>query len=64
VISQNRDDEQPVFDVILQSAARLCGAPIARLALANDARSHFRMAAAWGEALRVVKIDEELTQKL
>ena len=30
VISQSRDDETPVFDVILANAARLCDAPFAR----------------------------------
>ncbi|QIE56929.1 GAF domain-containing protein [Pikeienuella piscinae] len=59
VISRSRDDEKPVFDVILESAARLCDAPIARLELANETRSHFKMAAAWGEEMRVTSIGEE-----
>lgn len=33
VISQNRDDEKPVFDAILQSACALCNAPQAALIL-------------------------------
>lgn len=52
VISQSRDDEAPVFDVILRNAARLCKAPIASLMLINTGGTHLVMAAAFGEALR------------
>jgi len=58
VISQSRDDDQPVFDVILRNAARLCDAPMARLELANEARSHFSMAAAWGDESRSFSLGE------
>jgi class 3 adenylate cyclase len=52
VISRSRDDEKPVFDVILENAARLCGAPMASLSIANDARTHVTMMAHWGTPLR------------
>ncbi|MEP1207664.1 MAG: GAF domain-containing protein [Rhizobiaceae bacterium] len=35
VISQTRDDDQPVFQTILENACRLCDAPLAFLSLAN-----------------------------
>jgi class 3 adenylate cyclase len=49
VISQTKDDEQPVFDAILRNAAQLCNAPVAALLLLNEERSTFGMAAHWGE---------------
>ncbi len=48
VISQSRDDEQPVFDAILKRAATLCRAPQAGLLMPNDARTHIRYIAGWG----------------
>ena len=45
VISQSRDDEAPVFDVILENAARLCRAPHAFLQLRNEADTHLEVAA-------------------
>lgn len=38
VISRSRADEKPVFDVILESASRLCNAPLAFLSMTDDAR--------------------------
>ncbi|MGQ0565303.1 MAG: GAF domain-containing protein [Gemmobacter sp.] len=52
VISQSRDDDGPVFDVILRNAARLCKAPIASLLLVNAGGTHLVMAAMYGETLR------------
>jgi GAF domain-containing protein len=49
VISQSRDDETPVFDFILENAARLCPSPMARLYLVEAERTHFAVAANWGE---------------
>ena len=39
VISQSRDDEQPVFDVILENAANICNAPLGYLCMATEDRS-------------------------
>ncbi len=58
VISQSRDDEQPVFDVIVQNAARLCNAPMARLLIANDERTHFKIAAGWRIELQAISVGE------
>ncbi len=52
VISQSRENDGPVFDVILRNAARLCKAPIAGLMLVNAAGTHLVMAAAYGETLQ------------
>ena len=40
VISRSRDDEKPVFDAILENAARLCNAPLAFLSMVNEERTH------------------------
>jgi len=45
VISRSRDDEQPVFDVILENATRLCDAPLAYLRLCNEERTQLEIAA-------------------
>ncbi|SDC68169.1 GAF domain-containing protein [Ruegeria marina] len=45
VISQSRDDEQPVFDVILENALRLCDAPFGFLVLPNRDRTHLEIKA-------------------
>ena len=58
VIARSREDEGPVFEAILAAAARLCDAPIARLLLANEARTHYRFAAAWGGELWTVSIGD------
>ena len=51
VISQSRDNEGPVFDVILENAARLCHSPMARLHLVDENRLYHRLVAVWGETL-------------
>ncbi len=56
VISQSRDDEQPVFDVILRSAARLCAADLARLHLVSPNRDHFTLVADWGHDLTDIEL--------
>ncbi|WP_050929955.1 GAF domain-containing protein [Aestuariivita boseongensis] len=50
VISQSRDDEQPVFDMILEKAARLCDVPDAALMLLNPDSTAFRIRGHWGTA--------------
>jgi len=40
VISENRDDEAPVFEAILENACRLCNAPLAYLSMATEDRTH------------------------
>jgi class 3 adenylate cyclase len=45
IISKSREDEAPVFDVILENAANLCNAPHAFLQLRNDMDTHLHVAA-------------------
>lgn len=45
VISQSRNDEAPVFEAILENAARLCTAPHAFLQLRNNSNTHLEIAA-------------------
>ena len=45
VISQSRDDENPVFNVIVENAARLCGTHHAGLLLVDDHRENIVLAA-------------------
>ncbi|MFN0113860.1 MAG: GAF domain-containing protein, partial [Paracoccaceae bacterium] len=52
VISQSRDDERPVFDVVLRKAAELCNASMADLEIISEDRSHSVMVAHWGDTLR------------
>ena len=47
-ISGSRDDEAPVFDVILENARHLCDAPTAALILGTAADTHQVMAAHHG----------------
>ena len=49
VISQSRDDDRPVFDVIVSRAAQLCNAPMAWLVICNDAQTLMTVAATWSE---------------
>ena len=48
VISQSRDDDKPVFEVVLRKAAELCHAPMASLLIISEDRSHSVLAAEWG----------------
>lgn len=48
IISQSRDDNQPVFEAILDRVARLCGAQAAGLQMLNEAGSHIRLICNWG----------------
>ena len=48
VISQSRDDDKPVFEVVLRKAAELCHAPMASLLIVSEDRSHSVLAAEWG----------------
>ncbi len=54
VISHNRDDDLPVFDVILRNAARLCDAQLADLDLVDEDRQTLREVATWGLSERVI----------
>ncbi|MBO9434045.1 GAF domain-containing protein [Ruegeria sp. R13_0] len=44
-ISQSRSNAQPVFEVILENAARLCSAPRALLLMRDEAEVHLRLEA-------------------
>ncbi len=48
VISQSRDDDRPVFNAVLRSALRLCGAHAAALVMGQEGDMHQRMVAADG----------------
>lgn len=54
VISQSRDDERPVFDVILETAARLCDAPFACLFRVNSERTHLTIPSSYGTRAQFV----------
>ncbi len=64
IISRSRADEQPVFDIILESASRLCHAPLALLHLTSNDRKRVRCAAYRGTgdefASRLSDFDEYL----
>ena len=48
VISRSRDDDHPVFDVIVESVSRLCNAPLAYLSVLNEDRTHVTIPAQTG----------------
>ncbi|MEP2556237.1 MAG: adenylate/guanylate cyclase domain-containing protein [Rhizobiaceae bacterium] len=56
VISQSRDDESPVFQAIVENAARLCNAPMTFLVLINEDHSEWKVAAATGDATRMMQV--------
>ena len=58
VISQSRDDSAPVFEAILENAARLCSAPVAWLMLADKDRSNFVFTAVHGDRLQAMRVGE------
>jgi DNA helicase HerA-like ATPase len=48
VISRSRDEDHPVFDVIVESVSRLCNAPLAYLSVLNEDRTHVTIPAQTG----------------
>jgi len=66
VISQTRDDDQPVFLRILENASRLCNAPLAFLSVADHARGRVTIPANIGATSAFGNIltgfDEEITR--
>ncbi len=50
VISQSREDETQVFDLIVEKAAVLCDADQGSLIIVTEARTHVRLMADWGHA--------------
>lgn len=59
VMSQSREDEARVFDIILQKAAALCDADQAGLQLVDESRSHFRLAADLGQKRTAFELGKE-----
>jgi len=59
VISQSRDNERLVFEIILKKAAVLCGADQAGLQLVNEGRSHIRLAADLGQKRIAFELGKE-----
>ncbi|MEX0339209.1 MAG: GAF domain-containing protein [Arenibacterium sp.] len=57
-ISESRDDETPVFNAILQRAAKLCDAPLADLDLVDEDGRHLREVATFGNIQRAVPSQE------
>ena len=53
-----RDDEAPVFDVVLRNAAQICEAPLASLLLLDESGHGLVLRAMWGEPLKHFRIDE------
>ncbi|WP_223424602.1 GAF domain-containing protein [Tateyamaria pelophila] len=56
LISKSRDDEAPVFDMILNRAATLCGSPMASLNIVDPDRKAGRLVAHWGDDLRLIQV--------
>lgn len=64
VISHSRADEKPVFDVILESASRLCSAPLAFLSMTDDAREIVKIPAHRGARTSFADILENFIEPL
>jgi GAF domain-containing protein len=56
VISQSPSDVRPVFDVILETAARLCNAPFACLFRVNPERTHLTIPSFYGTRTQFVDL--------
>ena len=55
VINRSRDDEIPVFESILDRAARLCDAQAAGLQMLNETGSRIRLVCNWGDTHGVIE---------
>lgn len=58
VMSTSRDNTEPVFEVIVRNAAKLCNAPFAQLDLVNETCTHTDLAAHFGPPLLEFKVGE------
>ncbi|MEP1207472.1 MAG: adenylate/guanylate cyclase domain-containing protein [Rhizobiaceae bacterium] len=54
-INLSRDDEQPVFDVIIKYASQMCDAPLAALGIISEDRKHYHFKAGLGAKPDFVK---------
>ncbi|MEP0941970.1 MAG: GAF domain-containing protein [Rhizobiaceae bacterium] len=57
-ISRSRDDDLPVFDIILENSARLCNASNANLTLLNEAGDAVRLVASHGRTILSLVVGE------
>jgi class 3 adenylate cyclase len=54
-ISRSREDETPVFEVILENAARLCKAPLANLNVVDESGSFLELVSEYGDPLKSIR---------
>lgn len=64
LISQNRQDERPVFDTILESASRLFHAPLAFVGTINETKTELNIVAHRGARAELQRTFDELTHDL
>lgn len=58
VIARSRDDETPVFEVILKSAVALCDAQAGRMGMVDEARTHTRNVAVHNSSAEIFRVGQ------